>query len=215
MSKPIDLTGNRYGKLVVIARAYTSNDGSLYWKCLCDCGNTKLVRAGNLRTGAVKSCGCLRKEIKPTLRHNMTGTRIYSIWAGMKNRCYNKNEPAYKRYGGRGIRMCNEWKDVPDHFFEWAYKNGYTDNLTIERIDVDGDYCPENCTWIPRNKQQANRSYCRMYTYNGKTQNLTQWCYELGIPYKQVHNRINKLGWSFERSISEPCHIEKRTKKGR
>ena len=213
MSKLIDITGNRYYHLVVLEKARVEN-GVVIWKCLCDCGNITYVRGQNLKSGAVKSCGCLRKEAKPTLRHNMSKTRLYRIWAAMKCRCYTQSHHSYKNYGGRGIKVCDRWKNSSDEFIEWAIINGYTDDMTIERIDVNKDYCPENCTWIPANKQQANRTTCKYFTHNGETKNLTDWCSILNLPYKQVHNRIYKLCWSFERAISEPVHVDKRNKKG-
>ena len=213
MSKLIDLTGNRYNNLVVLEKS-RSEKGVVIWKCICDCGNITYVRGQNLKSGAVKSCGCLRKNAKPTLRHNMSNSRLYRVWASMKNRCYTPSHHSYNNYGGRGINVCDEWKNSSDAFIEWALDNGYSDDMTIERIDVNNDYCPENCTWIPANKQQRNRRFCQYYTYNSKTMNLMDWCTELGLPYKLVHNRIHKMGWSFERAITEPVHVDKRNKKG-
>lgn len=210
MSKFIDITGNRYNHLTVIRRLDNASNGVAVWECLCDCGNITQVRGTNLKSGAVKSCGCLRKTTKPTLRHNMSNTRLYRKWASIKSRC---KDPNNKDYGQRGIKMCEEWATSFEAFMEWAVSNGYSDDLTIERIDVNGDYCPENCTWIPWEKQQGNRRICRAIEHNGKTQNLAEWCRELGLSYSAIHNRIYKLGWSFERAISESVHIEKRNKK--
>lgn len=207
--KFIDLSGRRFNNLIVIKRAYVKN-GLIYWECLCDCGKTTYVSGGNLRSGQVKSCGCLRHKTSYNRRHNMSKTKLYKIWAGIKNRCYNAKLASYKNYGGRGIRMCDEWIDTPDVFFDWALSHGYEDNLSIERIDVNGNYCPENCTWIPKEDQAKNRRSCYNITYNNRTQNLQQWCDELNLPYKLVHNRMFKMGWSFERSILEKCHTEKR-----
>lgn len=212
MSKLIDLTGKRYNNLVVIGRAENSKNGILIWKCLCDCGNITQVRGSNLKSGAVKSCGCRRKNAKPTLTHGMSHTRLYRIWAGMKARCYSRNIPSYKDYGARGIAVCEEWRHSFESFAEWANNNGYSDNMTIERKDIDGDYCPHNCKWIPFNEQQGNRRICRFYEYKGETKNLAEWCRCLNLSYSVIHNRINKLGWDFERAISEPVHIEKRNK---
>ena len=213
MSKLIDLTGNRYNRLVVIEKDRTEK-GVVIWKCLCDCGKITYVRGQNLKSGAVKSCGCLRKDENPSTRHRMSGSRLYRIWASMKTRCYVPSHHSYMNYGGRGIKVCDEWRIMPDQFIEWAMNNGYTDEMTIERIDVDGDYGPDNCTWIPAREQQGNRRSCQYFTYNGMTKNLTDWCSDLGLQYKQIHNRIHKLGWSFERAISEPVHEDKRNKKG-
>ena len=216
MGRPaIDLTGQKFNKLTVLERDWSYPTGagkSVYWKCLCDCGNITIVRGSNLKNGSVKSCGCrIYKSHNAT--HNMSKTRIYREWASIKNRCYNKNNKSFKDYGGRGIKVCNEWLNSFETFKEWAYSNGYEDNLTIERKDVDGDYCPSNCTWIPFNEQQRNRKICYSFEYHGRKQDLSSWCKELNLPYKNIHNRIYKLGWSFDRAISEPVHIEKRNNK--
>lgn len=213
MSNTIDRVGKRYNKLTVVEQAGFSDRREKLWKCQCDCGNYTIVKGGNLTSGAVKSCGCLRKTTKPTLKHNSSHTKLYRKWASIKRRCYTQSSKDYANYGGRGIKMCDEWKNSFECFRDWALNNGYSDELTIERIDFNKDYCPDNCTWIPFNKQQENRRYCRYITYKGETRTLTDWCKRLGLSYKQVHNRMNKLGWSFEKSISEPTNIEKRNKR--
>lgn len=210
MSRLIDITGNKYNKLTVVKRVNKPNEKSVIWECLCDCGNTTYVRGKNLKNGAVKSCGCLLKSNKSSIRHNMSKTRLYRTWANIKGRCYIPSCKAYKNYGLRGITMCDEWKNSFESFMEWALNNGYNDTLSIERIDVNKGYYPDNCTWIPLNEQQKNRTINLNINYNGETKILAEWCRELGKPYKQIHNRIYKLGWSFERAITEPVHTEKR-----
>lgn len=213
MSKFIDITGKRFSNLVVIKRIENASGGVAMWECLCDCGKTTKVRGSNLKSGAVKSCGCRRINAKPTLRHNMSNSRLYREWASIKIRCNNPSHLSYKNYGGRGIKMCEEWCLSFESFMRWALDNGYSDDLTIERKDVNGDYCPDNCTWIPADEQQGNRRSCYTITYNGKTQNLVKWCNELNLSYKLIHNRMHKLGWTFEKAISEPVHAEKRNNK--
>lgn len=213
MSKFIDMTGKRYGNLVVLKRVDNTAKCNAAWECLCDCGKTKVVSGVSLRSGKVKSCGCLRKNNKPSLRHGMTGTRLYWAWSNIKSRCYIETNHAYKNYGGRGIKMYDLWKNSFESFAEWAINNGYSDSMTIERVDVNGDYCPNNCTWIPKNKQQNNRTTCLLYTYNGETKNLTEWCNQFNLPYMTVYTRIFRQKWEFERAISEPVHIEKRNRK--
>ena len=213
MSNLIDLAGKRYGDLIVVKRADNTSSGLAMWECLCDCGKTTIVRGSSLRNGTVKSCGCLRYRKKPSLRHGMSHTKLYWVWSNIKKRCYNVTDPAYKNYGGRGIKMCDLWKDSFEAFSEWALNNGYVDGLSIERKDVNGDYCPENCEWIPFNEQQNNRTTCLLYTYNGETKNLAEWCKCFGIPYMTAYTRINRWKWDFERTISEPVHIEKRNRK--
>ena len=212
MSKLIDITGERFNNLVVVKRVENAKGGVAMWECICDCGNTTIVRGSNLKNGSVKSCGCRRKTAKPALTHDMSKTRLYREWASIKRRCYAKSLPSYKNYGGRGIEVCDEWKNSFEVFRDWALTNGYSDDLTIERIDTNGNYCPENCTWIPFNQQQGNRRTCYSFEHNGETKNLADWCRNLDLSYGVVHNRIYKLKWSFERAISEPVHIEKRNK---
>lgn len=212
--KALDLIGKRFNNLVVIERVANSPNGQTVWKCKCDCGNTTIVRRGNLISGAVKSCGCLvRKKNSENCTHKMSKTRLYQEWAGIKARCVYKNSVNNSDYGGRGIKMCKEWADSFVAFRDWALQNGYRDDLTIERIDVNGEYCPENCKWIPKSEQSSNRRSCIIITYNGKTQNLNDWCKELKLDYKRTNNRIKKLGWSFEKAISEPVDIKKRNMK--
>ena len=212
MSKLIDIRGNKYGKLTVIERVENAEHGITRWKCLCDCGKYTIVRGSNLKTGAVKSCGCLIHQ--PHNTHHLSNTKLYGVWAGIKSRCYNDNgSRCYKDYGGRGIVMCDEWKNDFMSFYKWALQNGYREGLTIERINVDGNYCPENCTWIPNSQQQGNRRSCLYYTYKGKTQNLKQWCDELNLDYKLMHDRIRMKKWSFERAITTPLDIKKSNKR--
>ena len=214
MAKLIDLTGKRYAKLTVVSREDNSPRGVAVWLCRCDCGNFVSVRGGNLKSGAVKSCGCLRKT-PPNKSHGMSHSALYRKWAAIKRRCYCKSVRSYKDYGARGIKMCEEWERSSSAFIKWALENGYEEGLTIERINNDGDYCPGNCKWIPFTEQQGNRRNCVKIEYNGKTKNLSQWCRDLGLDYSRVHNRMKKLGWTFEKAISEPVDIKKRAgKKG-
>lgn len=212
--KALDLRGKRFNRLVVIERVENTPNGQTAWKCQCDCGNITIVRRGNLISGEVKSCGCLVKEnVHHT--HRMSKSRLYQEWAGIKARCVYKSRTTYNHYGARGIKMCDEWVNSFEAFRDWAFENGYSDNLTIERIDVNGDYCPKNCKWIPFAEQARNRRSCIMVTHNGKTQNLSDWCAELNLDYKRVNNRIKKLGWSFDRAITEPVDTNKRNMRAR
>ena len=200
MSKFIDLTGKRFNKLTVLKRVPTDN-GVTRWECACDCGNTTIVRGSNLKNGSVKSCGCLLHKKHDT--SHLSHTRLGGIYYGMKRRCTDPKDTAYNRYGGRGITVCNEWL-ISDNFFNWALENGYKDGLTIDRIDNNKGYSPENCRWVTPKEQANNRRSCVLITYNGKTQNLMQWCKELDLDYKLIHNRLYKLKWSFEKAVSEP-----------
>lgn len=134
-----------------------SRNKIVVWNCLCDCGKETKVRSSNLKNGSVKSCGCLRYATKNTT-HGLTNTRLFTIWDNMKARCYNHQCDSYKNYGGKGIEICHEWLNSFQSFYDWAIKNGYKDDLTIERIKITGNYEPSNCKWIPQNEQARNKS---------------------------------------------------------
>lgn len=154
----IDITGHRFGLLTAMQFSGRNNNGDALWKCQCDCGNTKVVRYAHLKSGATKSCGCWNKAPK---KHGMTADgkrpRIYGIWEGMKQRCYNQNVEKYPRYGGRGIVVCSEWLNDFQAFYDWSIKNGYHDGLTIDRIDNDGNYEPGNCRWVTNAENLKHR----------------------------------------------------------
>lgn len=161
MALKIDLTGKKYGKLTVISQQGTDKNGQTLWLCLCECGKETVVLSSNLRRGKTKSCGCWRREngiehaISMT-QHGQHNTRLYRIWNTMKNRCQNPNTHNYFRYGGRGITVCDEWQDfIP--FYEWSMMNGYTETLTIDRIDNFKGYSPDNCRWVTMKEQHQNR----------------------------------------------------------
>lgn len=217
----IDLIGKRFGRLLALEeseRHYSkSGIGARMWKCKCDCGNIKTLSTSNLTTGNTRSCGCLKKEllIRSSTKHKMSKTKIYSVWGTMKDRCFNPNASQYSDYGGRGIKVCDEWADSFQAFYNWAMSNGYQDGLTIERKDVNGDYCPENCCWIERKLQARNRRNAHYVTYNGETKTLSEWSRELHIDRKFFRNKEKKLG-SGEKAIisilNSPKHKQKTRK---
>ena len=204
--KQLNLTGKRFGKLVVIKTAGKTKNCAYLWQCKCDCGNEIIANVGNLKNGHTKSCGCLRVDRCKTnfTKHGLEHTRLYGIWSDMRLRCYDEKNIAYHRYGGRGITICDEWKNDVKAFYDWATANGYKDSLTIDRIDNDGNYCPENCRWATVKEQASNRRSNILVTHNGKTQTMKKWANEVGTPYKVVWARMQKLGWSAERALTEP-----------
>lgn len=190
----IDLSEQRFGRLVVIERAPNNAEAQARWKCKCDCGNEVIVSSGHLRSGHSKSCGCLARErsSKYHLTHGMKGTRIFSVYNGMKGRCYNPNDRKYPRYGGRGISMCEEWRNNPSSFFDWAFSNGYRDGLSIDRIDNNGNYSPENCRWADDITQANNKSTNHIYEHNGEKKTIAEWSRELGLSYSATNYRIKR-----------------------
>lgn len=197
-----NIAGQKFNMLTAIKIASHS---PLKWECRCDCGNICCVRAGNLMHGKQKSCGCLSRRGNP--KHNQSYTRVYRIYAKIKRRCFAEDDPAFPRYGGRGITMCNEWKDSFESFSHWAYASGYRDDLSIDRIDNDGNYSPENCRWANVYEQANNKRNSTRYSYQGKTQTLASWCREKNMSYKVVWYRLSK-GWPFEEAISKPVSRE-------
>lgn len=168
-------------------------DGYAYAICKCVCGNKKSIRLDHVLTGNTKSCGCKKYfNKKPTnVKHNESRTRLYKIWVGMKGRCFNPRNSEYKNYGGRGITVCDEWLDYIS-FRNWAINNGYTNELTIERINVDLGYCSDNCKWIPLKEQLRNTTRTIYITYNGETLCANDWAKRFGIPHNSLVRRFRK-----------------------
>lgn len=206
-----NLIGQKFGRLTVIdvADDIVSESGrhTAMWKCLCDCGNETVVRGKCLKSGDTKSCGCLQREevSRRFSKHHGFGTRLYAIWDSMRQRCNNPNNGAYHNYGGRGIKICKEWNDY-DAFRTWAYQAGYDDgaprgSLTLDRIDVDSEYSPENCRWVSMGAQSLNKRETLYLEYEGKCKPLIEWAREKNIKYATAWRRYSR-GWAPERILS-------------
>lgn len=208
MRKMQDLKGKRFGRLVVKSFDGIKN-GAYYWICKCDCGNEKSICSCHFKYGKTNSCGCYNKELisKRTTKHHLTNTRLFKIWRGMIDRCYYKTHKYYKNYGGRGIDICKEWKDDFKSFYDWAIKNGYNENAkrgkcTIDRIDNNKGYFPENCRWVDMYVQQNNTRKTKKVWYNNVNITLEELSKLCGISKSILYKRLYK-GWSIERATTQ------------
>lgn len=195
----IDLTGQRFAYLLVQEFAGSNKRNESLWLCKCDCGNTKIVRGAKLKEGEVKSCGCMHYPIK----HGMTDTRLYHIWRTMKARCTDPNSVKFPYYGARGIKVCDDWLDSFESFCSWSMANGYADKLSIDRIDNDGNYCPENCRWATREEQANNTRTNRFIDFNGEKHTIAEWSRINGISKAALYHRLER-GWSVEDALTVP-----------
>lgn len=201
--RAIDLTGKRFGRLVILERVESNRKDKPAWLCLCDCGNEIVSYSDYLSSGHTRSCGCLSREKvrERSTTHGYSGTRLYNIWHGMIQRCECRSDARYKNYGARGIFVCRDWHDFQS-FLDWAIINGYSDKLSIDRINNDGPYSPDNCRWTNCVIQSNNRRKNRIINYNGETNTLSEWCRKLGLKYKTVSRRL-EIGHSLEDAFSE------------
>lgn len=195
-----DISGIKFGRLTAVCIHHLGKQGC-YWKCKCDCGNEAVVRSSSLLSGDTKSCGCLRSEILIHKTHGMTNTRLYRIWSGMKDRCMNPNSKYKKRYHDRGITICQEWLDDFMNFYNWAMANGYSDALTLDRIDNNKNYSPDNCRWATYKEQANNKDNNVFLLFNDEMKTISEWGEELGIKDGTIRARLNR-GWSVEDALS-------------
>ena len=212
MGRANNLIGQRFSRLVVIDSAGKDARSNTLWLCKCDCGNTKVIRGSKLKSGEIKSCGCAQhvfteercKHISESkVKHGLSGDRLYYIYNNMIRRCYDKSSAKYQNYGGRGITVCDEWRNDKQTFFGWAFNNGYSEDLTIDRIDVNGNYCPENCRWSTQKDQANNRTSNHFITFNGETHTIAEWSDITGIQIQTIHKRLS-CGWDIEKALTTP-----------
>lgn len=201
--------GQKFNRLTVIGIVRdrdVSSRSRIRWKLRCDCGKEIVTTPFLVASGDQKSCGCLSAELARNrmTKHGESHTRLFNIWANMRDRCNNAKNKRYDRYGGRGISVCKEWENDYISFANWARENGYKDDLTIDRIDVNGNYEPSNCRWANMKTQQRNRSNNHMVTIDGETKALAEWCEIYGNNLPLVSNRISNMGWDEETAIKTP-----------
>ena len=202
--KLVDLTGKHFGRLTVIERADDRN-GVTAWLCKCDCGNETVAYAHHLKCGDTKSCGCLFEELnhKTAVKHGMSEDPLYNRFTKIVSRCESPTNPEYKNYGGRGISVCEEWRRNFKAFYEWSMQNGYREDLTIDRIDVNGNYEPNNCRWVDRVAQANNTRSNHFIEYNGERKTIAEWGRKLGISYSTLWGRLKKHKWSMDGAIKD------------
>lgn len=195
--RKLDLTGKVFGKLIVVKYVY-SKKGNTFWLCKCDCGEYTISKGVDLNRNRIKSCGCSHGE-----KHRLSDIQLYKVWANMKSRCYSKNNDVNKYYGERGITVCDDWRNSFVKFYNWAINNGYNESLTLDRIDVNGNYEPKNCRWVSWNTQFNNRRSNHNIEFNGQTHNIIEWAKILGIKYKKLAHRIERK-WDIEKALTTP-----------
>jgi hypothetical protein len=199
--KKRDLSGQRFGRLTV-QFGFRQNKKT-YWRCICDCGNEKDIFHSSLLRGLTNSCGCLQKEARSSTHttHGASKTRLYQIFHCMLKRCYNENASNYERYGGRGIRICDEWHNDFLAFRKWALSHGYNDNLSIDRINPNDNYRPENCRWVDATTQVRNRRNTMFLTFHGVKKTVAEWAAILGIKRATLARRI-RTGMTVEKAMT-------------
>lgn len=207
--KYTELSGKRFGKLLVLRRVNRTEDGdhAPIWECKCDCGNMTKVKSGNLMNGKTNSCGCIRRESTSELGrsrrvYSEAEKRLRSIWTDMLRRCEKPSNKDFRNYGARGIVVCNEWHSF-DTFKEWSFENGYASSLSIDRVDVNGNYSPSNCKWATVTEQANNKRNTQFVNYNGEKISVANLSREKGVSYPTLLSRI-KAGWDVETAVSKP-----------
>lgn len=211
MGKFVDLTGQRFGKLVVTGQGERTPKGRIMWECLCDCGKRHNVSTCHLKSGAITDCGCgkSKRTTERNLKHGGASSRLYNIWIKMRDRCKNPNSQDWGLYGGKGVKVCQDWDSSFELFREWSLANGYDDTKTIDRRNSDGDYCPDNCRWTTSEVQANNTSRNRKICYKGETLTISEASKKYGIDYSVLKSRITSYNWPVEKAIETPVFDRK------
>lgn len=201
-------TGQRFGRLTVTEPAGSDKIRNALWRCLCDCGNAKVATASNLFSGKTKSCGCLRDELRVTQgkanrTHGKTGARVYRIWLHIKDRCQNPKHVHFASYGGRGVGLCESWSSFENFFADMGEPPS---KASIERIDNDKGYEPDNCRWATPAEQSRNKRNNVLLTHDGRTLCLTDWAEVVSMPRPTLAARI-RAGWSADRALTAPVNL--------
>ncbi len=205
MAKAYNIDGKRFGRIVALWHSYTTigkKDRKQYYECICDCGNRKVISKGNLLIGDTTSCGCVQRERTSlaSKTHGGSRTGLYDIWCNIKERCTNNENPGYKNYGGRGIKICSEWFSSFESFKIYMGPKP-SPSHTVDRINNNGNYEPGNCRWATRKEQCRNFRRNRFFEINGERKTLAEWCEIYKLPQYNVGQRIRKLGWSIEEAL--------------
>ncbi len=213
MGKKIDLVGQTFGRLTV-EKEVQSQKYNRYFECKCICGKTKIVSYSNLKSGHTQSCGCILRDLylsKRKAKKNINkNSRLYRIWTLMKNRTNPNNLQKRHRYFDRGITVCDEWRNSFPIFEKWAIENGYSDELTLDRIDNNKGYNPSNCRWADYLTQENNRENNNRYFYEGKNRTLTEWSRALNINYETLRTRL-KNNWTIKDAFTRPVREKRRS----
>jgi hypothetical protein len=205
--KAIDISGQRFGRLIAIKPDNSkrpANSTRLYWLCKCDCGNYSTTSGADLRSGKVRSCGCLHDEMASLrfYKHGQSGSKLSMVWQAMKQRCGNSHCKDFPSYGGRGINVCHEWQIDFATFYDWAITNGYHEGLSIDRIDVDGNYEPMNCRWVNMKVQANNERKNHRISFKGETHTLAEWAEITGQTQSTLSARINRYRWPLDKALT-------------
>ena len=193
----------KYNRLTVLEVIGRDSHSKKIVRCKCDCGSEYIGSLPSIKKGNTKSCGCIRKEKPNSITHNLRNTGLYDVWANIKQRCLNPKNPSYKYYGERGIELCNDWESNFESFYLWAVKNGYKKSLTIDRIDNNKGYCPENCRLITHKENCRNQNQTIIVEYNGKKISLQKLCEDLNLKYSTVSQRLFKLKKPLDIALSK------------